>query len=113
MDDDDVAMAVDSPLVAVDNSVFPDEVLLSLIGFLTKKLSRWNDNGTDTAINDVLQTVFIGLCSQVQGEQGCPLSFFAYEGQIDNQGQFLNNVKVAKERDHDFQIVRRGDQRTE
>ena len=101
LDDDDVAMAVDS-LVVVDNIVFPDEALLSLIEFLAKKLRRWNDNGTDAAINDVLQTVFVCLSCQVQGEQGCPPSFLAYEGQIADQTQFLNNVKVAKERDPNF-----------
>ena len=109
-DDDNKAMSVDTSLVATDNmatdniysNMFPDEALLPFIGVLAKKLHRWDDNGTDTAINDVLQTVFVCLVVHVQGEQGCPPSFLAYEGQFADQEQFLNNVKVAKERDPDF-----------
>ena len=98
-DDDDDAMAVDPLLVA--NRVLPDDALSSLIDVLAKKLTEhWRDDGTDTAINDVLRTVFIVLTFHAGG--GCPPSFFATHEGLFSEKRFLNNVNAAKERDPDF-----------
>ena len=96
-DDDDDAMTVDP-----SNRVLPDDALSSLINLLAKKLTEhWRDDGTDTAINDVLHTVFVVLAFQTG--RGCPPSFLTtHEGRLISEDRFLNNVNATKERDPDF-----------